>query len=181
LELTYRYCHGRERYCYGLESRCSVPYRVKRFSLLHNVQTCSCVLAASVQRVPGPFSPGVKLPGSGADLFSTTNSCEMDTNILPNFEITQVKSQRYLLYYDSLYASLPTDFGVCAGAHSVSAPREEAWVQWNTNESECSRKYPNDVVRTYKLKLNSVALVREPTTPTEQPPLVGEVSTNLCG
>jgi hypothetical protein len=31
------------------------------------------------------------------------------------------------------------------------------------------------------IKLNSVALVRERTIPTERPPLVGEVSGNLCG
>jgi hypothetical protein len=30
-------------------------------------------------------------------------------------------------------------------------------------------------------KLNSVALVRERTVPTEQPPPVGEVSANFCG
>jgi hypothetical protein len=30
-------------------------------------------------------------------------------------------------------------------------------------------------------KLNSVAVVRKRTIPTEQPPLVGEVSANLCG
>ena len=33
----------------------------------------------------------------------------------------------------------------------------------------------------YKLKLNSVALVRERTIPTERPPPVGEVSANFCG
>ena len=32
-----------------------------------------------------------------------------------------------------------------------------------------------------KLKLNSVALVRERTIPTERPPPVGEVSANFCG
>jgi hypothetical protein len=32
-----------------------------------------------------------------------------------------------------------------------------------------------------KTKLNSVALVRERTIPTERPPLVGEVSANFCG
>ena len=31
------------------------------------------------------------------------------------------------------------------------------------------------------IKLNSVALVRERTIPTEQPPPVGEVSANFCG
>jgi hypothetical protein len=31
------------------------------------------------------------------------------------------------------------------------------------------------------LKLNSVAVVRKRTIPTERPPLVGEVSANLCG
>jgi hypothetical protein len=33
----------------------------------------------------------------------------------------------------------------------------------------------------FLLKLNSVALVREQTIPTEQPPLVGEVSANFFG
>jgi hypothetical protein len=32
-----------------------------------------------------------------------------------------------------------------------------------------------------KTKLNSVAVVRKRTIPTERPPLVGEVSANLCG
>jgi hypothetical protein len=32
-----------------------------------------------------------------------------------------------------------------------------------------------------KLKLNSLAVVRKRTIPTERPPLVGEVSANLCG
>ena len=32
-----------------------------------------------------------------------------------------------------------------------------------------------------KTKLNSVALVRERTVPTERPPPVGEVSANFCG
>jgi hypothetical protein len=35
--------------------------------------------------------------------------------------------------------------------------------------------------RQHKLKLNSVALVRERTIPTERPPPVGEVSANFCG
>jgi hypothetical protein len=30
-------------------------------------------------------------------------------------------------------------------------------------------------------KINSVAVVRERTVPTERPPLVGQVSANLCG
>ena len=34
---------------------------------------------------------------------------------------------------------------------------------------------------TYIYKLNSVALVRERTIPTERPPPVGEVSANFCG
>jgi hypothetical protein len=41
------------------------------------------------------------------------------------------------------------------------------------------RKYLN--VQSKKTKLNSVALVRKRTIPTERPPLVGEVSANLCG
>jgi hypothetical protein len=39
------------------------------------------------------------------------------------------------------------------------------------------------IIRTnlLKLKLNSMALVRERTIPTERPPPVGEVSANFCG
>jgi hypothetical protein len=36
-------------------------------------------------------------------------------------------------------------------------------------------------VENYKLKLNSVALVRKRTIQTERPPFVGEVSANFCG
>ena len=39
----------------------------------------------------------------------------------------------------------------------------------------------NDRTIYYRLKLNSVALVRERTIPTERPPPVGEVSANFCG
>jgi hypothetical protein len=39
----------------------------------------------------------------------------------------------------------------------------------------------SDDVKQTKLKLNSVALVRERTIPTERPPPVGEVSANFCG
>jgi hypothetical protein len=35
--------------------------------------------------------------------------------------------------------------------------------------------------KTKKKKLNSVAVVRKRTIPTERPPLVGELSSNLCG
>jgi hypothetical protein len=40
----------------------------------------------------------------------------------------------------------------------------------------------NDGLKLYKkLKHNSVALVRKRTIPIERPPLVGEVSDNICG
>ena len=44
-----------------------------------------------------------------------------------------------------------------------------------------SKKQKNKKEKTLKLKLNSVALVRERTIPTERPPPVGEVSANFCG
>jgi hypothetical protein len=37
-----------------------------------------------------------------------------------------------------------------------------------------------DIISGHKTKLNSVALVRERTIPTEQPLLVGKVGTNFC-
>ena len=40
-------------------------------------------------------------------------------------------------------------------------------------------RVPSDSV--FTIKLNSVALVRERTIPTERPPPVGEVSANFCG
>ena len=41
--------------------------------------------------------------------------------------------------------------------------------------------YTHIYIYIYKTKLNSVALVRERTIPTERPPPVGEVSANFCG
>jgi hypothetical protein len=38
-----------------------------------------------------------------------------------------------------------------------------------------------NITKLKKSKLNSVALVRKRTIPTERPPLVGDVSANLCG
>ena len=50
---------------------------------------------------------------------------------------------------------------------------------------ELNRNGENYVMRNLmfctKLKLNTVALFRERTTPTERPPPVGEVSANFCG
>ena len=43
------------------------------------------------------------------------------------------------------------------------------------------RRSNNQHCPTLKTKLNSVALVRERTIPTERPPPVGEVSANFCG
>jgi hypothetical protein len=37
------------------------------------------------------------------------------------------------------------------------------------------------IISATNLKLNSVALVRKQTIPTERPPFVGEVSANFCG
>jgi hypothetical protein len=45
----------------------------------------------------------------------------------------------------------------------------------------CTSNTRQRVLLDTKLKLNSVALVREQTIPTERPPLVGEVSANVCG
>ena len=56
----------------------------------------------------------------------------------------------------------------------------------NNPEERCSvtsRRKPQIThnLYIYILKLNSVALVRERTIPTERPPPVGEVSANFCG
>ena len=52
-----------------------------------------------------------------------------------------------------------------------------------TFQSMTDRIYDGGPIRLYykTKKLNSVALVRERTIPTERPPPVGEVSANFCG
>jgi len=44
-----------------------------------------------------------------------------------------------------------------------------------------TKSHSNTVILFHFNKLNSVALVRERTIPTERPPPVGEVSANFCG
>ena len=51
----------------------------------------------------------------------------------------------------------------------------------NTGKSATFPRPGNYSQVTNKTKLNSVALVRERTIPTERPPPVGEVSANFCG
>jgi hypothetical protein len=49
------------------------------------------------------------------------------------------------------------------------------------NEARGQHCPQHNVLLTDKTKLNSMALVRERTIPTEQPPPVGEASANFCG
>ena len=49
------------------------------------------------------------------------------------------------------------------------------------SQEECARLREGVPYVKKKLKLNSVALVRERTIPTERPPPVGELSANFCG
>jgi hypothetical protein len=49
------------------------------------------------------------------------------------------------------------------------------------NELENLKKIDHQEALHLLNELNSVAWVRERTTPTERPPLVGEVSDNFCG
>jgi hypothetical protein len=60
----------------------------------------------------------------------------------------------------------------------------ETWVSKESVTQRLSvfeRKILRKIFGPTKLKLNSVALVRERTIPTERPPPVGEVSANFCG
>ena len=57
---------------------------------------------------------------------------------------------------------------------------------FNQNNHLVQNRLSYDITKTikfkvHKTKLNSVALVRERTITTEQPPPVGEVSANFCG
>ena len=61
--------------------------------------------------------------------------------------------------------------------HPSFNPQEDLYTQFYgiSFTHPCMKEMP------YKTKLNSVALVRERTIPTERPPPVGEVSANFCG
>jgi len=62
---------------------------------------------------------------------------------------------------------------------------------WNVSEKNFVEKIKTHILcsitfllknhAVYDIKLNSVALVRTRTIPTERPPPVGEVSANFCG
>jgi hypothetical protein len=74
------------------------------------------------------------------------------------------------------------------GSSNVSL--HNAYLQLNVSGNEMPRRIfvlkkkgrENGIMRSCIIcTLNSVALVRERTVPTERPPLVGEVSANFCG
>jgi len=52
---------------------------------------------------------------------------------------------------------------------------------WLSCENKNKAKFRKRCVLSWIIKLNSVALVRTRTIPTERPPPVGEVSANFCG
>jgi hypothetical protein len=54
-------------------------------------------------------------------------------------------------------------------------------ISLNYSQHAMFQKKVVEKIETHTKKLNSVALVRERTIPTERPPPVGEVSANFCG
>ena len=69
----------------------------------------------------------------------------------------------------------------CTAVEKVSSDDHE---ERNEESQQCTgrrRCTCKSKMHKLKLKLNSVALVRERTIPTERPPPVGEVSANFCG
>jgi hypothetical protein len=65
----------------------------------------------------------------------------------------------------------------------TDAAKQDFEVQYmsDTTTDKYKGHKKEHAVKKYKTKLNSVALVRERTIPTERPPPVGEVSANFCG
>jgi hypothetical protein len=59
--------------------------------------------------------------------------------------------------------------------------REEITPETPFIPSATLGKLTTSYIEYLQTKLNSVALVRKRTIPTERPPLVGEISANLCG
>jgi hypothetical protein len=65
--------------------------------------------------------------------------------------------------------------------HNVDTPMRTTNLTWNFQKLHIQVWTGPSFFSSTKTKLNSVALVRERTIPTERPPLVGEVSANFCG
>jgi hypothetical protein len=66
-------------------------------------------------------------------------------------------------------------------ASGMSLSTSSHAVHWLRVEYALQNKQNEYINTRTKTKLNSVALVRERTIPTERPPPVGEVSANFCG
>jgi hypothetical protein len=88
---------------------------------------------------------------------------------------------------DALFAGVPNediqlDVGhcqrSCRGLFSLIDPD---FADLESSVFKVSLASMNHHAKEKTIKLNSVALVRERTIPTERPPLVGEVSANFCG
>ena len=86
----------------------------------------------------------------------------------------------------SLNLVLPNDY---SGFHTLVSPKPVTTVVFPHSPKHASGivegnghflTYPSAVSLHIKTELNSVALVRERTIPTERPPPVGEISANFC-
>ena len=98
-------------------------------------------------------------------------------------QIWSNQTESFSLNFCSLCGStLGFPNAVCSssGHHSRETPDGSLFLP-DCNQGEGTADVCFWVYRLGALKLNSVALVRERTIPTERPPPVGEVSANFCG
>jgi hypothetical protein len=65
--------------------------------------------------------------------------------------------------------------------HKTTETAKRVFMKFNIGEFNKKNDNLYTIVGFKKLKLNSVTSLRKQTTPTERPPLVGEVSANFCG
>jgi hypothetical protein len=71
--------------------------------------------------------------------------------------------------------------GHIAAGRITSIEKSNDLIGNRTRDLPACSILPQPTMLPHKLKLNSVAVVRKRTIPTERPPLVGEVSAKLCG
>ena len=114
---------------------------------------------------------------TNGDILSPSNSMVFLTEVHSVFDDVQNKNCALLGYYVASSGNFFPTFRYNLSVRDYQYSLRNAQF---SSTSRASLKSCN-VKKIHILKLNSVALVRERTIPTERPPPVGEVSANFCG
>jgi hypothetical protein len=166
----------------------TVPHSASRPKVLLGISMCTADYAQVSQKQEGKILPVFK-PYEGMK-WSSLQACTMPTvrnHSRPtdhfvakeNRNPTTVKAKLFSFQEAYLYSYINFSFYSCLPHFLFSRPSSFTSA---THPGSCvTPHYTKLTTLLLKLKLNSVALVRERTIPTERPPLVVEVSVNFYG